>query len=71
VETFKNPDSNRNEGIDLVVGNLAAYRCRKWDWELLKKELTVTKEAPPERREEPIPQPQVQRRSPFGRGWSV
>lgn len=41
VETFKNPENNRNEALDLLVGNLAAFRRRKWDFDELEKSLTV------------------------------
>lgn len=43
VETFKNPDGNRNEALDLLVGNLAAYRRNKdmggWDWDTIERQL--------------------------------
>ncbi len=75
VETFKNPDSNRNEGIDLVVGNLAAFRRKRWDWESLERELTVV---PDEREKEPPAIAQLPKagptahKSPFGaKGWRI
>lgn len=37
IETFKNPEGNRNEALDLLVGNLAAFRRRKWDWQTIRK----------------------------------
>lgn len=72
VETFKNPDSNRNEGIDLKVGNLAAFRRKRWDYEVLERELTV-KDEPPEPPEpvSPPTRPNNPTRGGMGRGWSL
>jgi phage terminase large subunit GpA-like protein len=39
VESFKNPEANRNEALDLLVGNLAAFRLRRWDFQRMEKEL--------------------------------
>lgn len=39
VEIFKNPEGNRNEALDLIVGNLAAFRYNKWDFETLEREI--------------------------------
>lgn len=69
IETFKNPEGNRNEGIDLIVGNLAAFRRRKWDFDTMAKELTVKATSEPPN-EEPKIEP---RRTEFGarRGWNL
>lgn len=43
VETFKNPEGNRNEAIDLLVMNLAAFRRQKdfggWDFDTIEAQL--------------------------------
>jgi phage terminase large subunit GpA-like protein len=39
IETFKNPEMNRNEALDLLVGNLAAFRHGHWDFETIEKDL--------------------------------
>jgi phage terminase large subunit GpA-like protein len=39
VRTFKNPEGNRNEALDLLVGNLAAFRRRRWDFDQLQHEI--------------------------------
>lgn len=39
IETFKNPEGNRNEALDLLVGNLAAFRRRRWDYETIEREM--------------------------------
>lgn len=41
VLTFKNPEGNRNEALDLLVGNLAAFRRRRWDFDTIEKELVA------------------------------
>lgn len=45
VLTFKNPEGNRNEALDLLVGNLAAFRRRRWDFDTIEKELKAQAEA--------------------------
>jgi phage terminase large subunit GpA-like protein len=39
VETFKNPEGNRNEALDLIVGNLAAFRRGNWDFDTIERDL--------------------------------
>lgn len=39
IETFKNPEKHRNEALDLLVGNLAAFRVRLWDFDTIEKDL--------------------------------
>lgn len=39
VETFENPESNRNEALDLLVGNLAAFRFTRWDFDTIEADL--------------------------------
>lgn len=70
VETFKNPENNRNEALDLLVGNLAAFRRKRWDFELLEKDLTVTA-APERKRETPKPAVAQTNRGGFSRGWKI
>ena len=52
VEKFENPGGNRNEALDLLVGNLAAFRYRVWDYariaeDLLARAAVAKKETPP------------------------
>lgn len=71
VETFKNPENNRNEALDLLVGNLAAFRRKRWDFDLLEKELTKTPDDG-----KPVEQPKrvavaTVNRGGLGRGWNL
>jgi phage terminase large subunit GpA-like protein len=45
VETFKNPEGNRNEALDLLVGNLAAFRRTRWDFETIERTMRDDAEA--------------------------
>jgi phage terminase large subunit GpA-like protein len=45
VETFKNPEGNRNEALDLLVGNLAAFRHTRWDFETIERTMRDDAEA--------------------------
>lgn len=49
VRKYVNPNQARNEGLDLAVGNLAAFKLRTWNFEAMRAELEAqvfeTKEA--------------------------
>lgn len=58
VETFKNPESNRNEALDLLVGNLAAFRYGRWNFDTIEIALREQVEA----KQQPQPrEPEVSR----------
>lgn len=44
VLTFKNPEGTRNEGLDMLVGCLAAFRYRRWDFEAVERQIAERKE---------------------------
>ncbi len=73
VLTFKNPEGNRNEALDLLVGNLAAFRRRRWDFDTIEKELKAQAEAVKKSGKPPEKAPAVAtgNRSGLGRGWSL
>lgn len=79
VETFKNPDQSRNEGLDLIVGNLAAFRDRVWgnayDWQGARAAILRSAGQPeksePEEKEPEESKPFPGQRGGFGSGWSV
>lgn len=53
VEKFINPEGNRNEILDLLVGNLAAFRRHDWNFDTIEAELLETTNPKPKPREEP------------------
>lgn len=67
VETFKNPESNRNEGLDLLVGNFAAFRSQRWDFDTMEKEIHASAKKDDEDKPESKPQTNIMR----GGGWRV
>lgn len=71
IETFKNPEKHRNEALDLLVGNLAAFRVRLWDFETIEKTLLAEAKKPtgPKEIEKPMMRPAG--RSGLGRGWNL
>lgn len=73
VETFKNPEGNRNEALDLLVGNLAAFRRRRWDFETIEAGLTEQVRQAKTGIADNTPKPKLpERKSPFGgRGWKL
>lgn len=68
IETFKNPEKNRNEALDLLVGNLAAFRRRQWDFEAFEKELT---KKPDEPKETKAQVQAISRGGLLGKGWKI
>lgn len=79
IETFKNPEGNRNEALDLLVGNLAAFRMRRWDFKTIRQGLldagkkpdAPQKKEPTEQPAEPMRMPQGPRSQFGGRGWNL
>lgn len=74
VETFKNPDQNRNEGLDLIVGNLAAFRYRtlgnSYDWKGARAAL-LAQVAKPEPAKLESDEPKMQSTIIRGGGWTL
>jgi phage terminase large subunit GpA-like protein len=72
VEAFENPEKRRNEALDLLVGNLAAFRRRRWDFDAIEAELKRQGE---EKRQPRIEKPrEVSRVSSMmmaGGGWRL
>lgn len=45
VRKYVNPQQQRNEALDIEVGNLAAFRLRNHNWDLVEAELKAATEA--------------------------
>lgn len=76
IETFKNPEKHRNEALDLLVGNLAAFRVRLWDFETIERTLLeearkIKGDSPDVGKEKPQRVEKPKNRQGFGRGWNL
>lgn len=73
IETFKNPEKHRNEALDLLVGNYAAFSIRRWDFEGIEKQLIEEgkKDSPDKGKPAEVKRAPVGNRSGLGRGWSL
>lgn len=69
IEKWENPQHQRNEGLDLEVGNLAAVRFHIQPWDMLEADLRAQAEQA-KARTRPAPVQQVaRRRSSFVSEW--
>jgi phage terminase large subunit GpA-like protein len=61
IRKFLNESHLKDEGLDLAVGNLAAFRLRRWNFEAEEAKLLATipqkEDAPSEPQERPMPKP--------------
>lgn len=69
IETFKNPEGNRNEALDLLVGGLAAFRRRKWDFDTIERILKEEAETLNGMKVVTPTQPRARTRSSFVNSW--
>jgi hypothetical protein len=67
VRKFLNTAHFKDEGLDLAVGNLAAFRLRQWNFDVL--EAAIIESAKPIDREEREPVTPV--RHNFVNGWKL
>lgn len=71
IETFKNPEKHRNEALDLLVGNLAAFQFGRFDFETIEKTLKAEAKKTPDVEEKPVPKIAAASRAGLGRGWNL
>lgn len=69
VEKWENPAHQRNEGLDLEVGNLAAVRFSIQPWDMLEADLKAQADQAKARQKSAAPAQPHRRRASFVSGW--